>query len=182
MRTPSLSDNTTWGAKELMANLFVKEIHLLATFPQHDSPNSSERPILRIKKTSPEAILPTRAHADDAGMDVYGLEDAILAPQQGKMLRTGIALALPPGLFAMVADRSSMAKKGIKTAGGVIDTGYRGEVHVILWNISGQEIRINRGERIAQLLILPVAPPQIVEVTELDETARGSKGFGSSGA
>jgi dUTP pyrophosphatase len=134
-----------------------------------------------VLKVSPDAILPTRAHADDAGLDAYCLEDVLIGPQQGKVARTGIALALPPGYFALVADRSSMAKKGIKTAGGVIDTGYRGEIHVVLWNLSREEIRISRGERIAQLIILPVATPSVREVSELDSTERGSKGFGSSG-
>lgn len=134
-----------------------------------------------VKRLSPEAVLPTRAHADDAGLDLYGLEDAIIAPSQGKLLRTGIAVQLPKGFFALVADRSSQAKRGIKTAGGVIDSGYRGEIHVVLWNISGAELRIQKGDRIAQLLILPVTTPTITEVTDLDDTARGAKGFGSSG-
>lgn len=136
---------------------------------------------IEVKRMSPEATLPTRAHADDAGLDLYCFEDALIAPQQGKLVRTGIALALPQGYFGMVADRSSMAKKGIKTAGGIIDTGYRGEIHVVLWNLSREEMRIQRGERIAQLLILPVATPAVLEVSELTDTARGAKGFGSSG-
>jgi dUTP pyrophosphatase len=114
-------------------------------------------------------------------MDIYCLEDVILPPQQGKVTRTGIALAIPKGFVGQIADRSSMAKKGVKTAGGIIDAGYRGEIHVVLWNISGQEIRIAHGERIAQILIIPIATPAVVEVKQLDETARGTKGFGSSG-
>jgi dUTP pyrophosphatase len=137
---------------------------------------------LKILRFSAEARIPTRAHPDDAGLDLYGLEDVVLAPGEGKMARTGIGLALPPGYMGLVADRSSMAKRGLKTAGGVIDTGYRGEIHVVLWNISREELRIRAGERLAQLLILPVALPMPVEVSELDETHRGAKGFGSSGA
>lgn len=136
---------------------------------------------VEILKVHPEAVLPTRAYPNDAGMDIYCLEDVILTPAQGKVTRTGIALAIPNGYVGMVADRSSMAKRGVKTAGGVIDSGYRGEVHVVLWNISGQEIRINRGERIAQMLILPIATPAVQEVSALGETARGTQGFGSSG-
>ena len=132
-------------------------------------------------KLFPEATLPTRAHPDDAGLDLYGLEDAVLLPQSGKALRTGIAIALPVGHVGLVADRSSLAKKGLKTAGGVIDAGYRGEIQVVLWNISKEEIRISRGERIAQLMILPIATPAVLEVTELDSTDRGAKGFGSTG-
>lgn len=132
-------------------------------------------------KLAPDAILPTRAHSDDAGLDLYGLEDAILPPQGGKMLRTGIALALPSGHVGMIADRSSLAKKGVKTSGGVIDAGYRGEIQVVVWNLSKEEIRLSRGERIAQLLIFPIATPAVQEVQELDSTVRGTGGFGSTG-
>lgn len=137
---------------------------------------------LPVLKVSPDAVLPTRAHPDDAGLDLYSLEDLLLEPGQGRVAKTGIALALPAGHVGLVADRSSMAKKGIKTAGGVVDAGYRGEIHIVLWNIASVPVQLRRGERIAQLLILPVAVPAIFEVSELDPTARGAKGFGSSGA
>ena len=137
---------------------------------------------LEILRLSPEAVLPTRAHPDDAGLDLYSLEDVILEAQQGKVTRTGIAIALSVGYVGMVADRSSLAKRGIKTAGGVIDAGYRGEIHIVLWNISGAPIHLKRGERIAQLLIFPIVTPAVKEVTEFDHsTDRGAKGFGSSG-
>ncbi len=130
---------------------------------------------------SAEATLPTRAHPDDAGLDLYSLEDIILMPAQGRVVKTGIAIALPPKHVGLVADRSSLAKRGIKTAGGVIDAGYRGEIHIVLWNISQDPVQLKRGERIAQLLILPMATPAVLEVETLDETLRGTRGFGSSG-
>jgi dUTP pyrophosphatase len=136
---------------------------------------------INILRVSSEAVLPTRAHPDDAGLDLYGLEDIMLEAGQGKVAKTGIALALPAGHVGLVADRSSLAKRGVKTAGGIIDAGYRGEIHIVLWNISGSPIQLKSGERIAQLLILPVATPAVVEVNSLDETQRGLKGFGSSG-
>lgn len=136
---------------------------------------------IQILKVSAEATLPTRAHPNDAGLDLYSIEDIILEAGQGKMAKTGIALALPEGFMGMVADRSSLAKRGIKTAGGIIDEGYRGEVHIVLWNISSEAVHLRKGERIAQLLIIPVVTPAVQEVTTLDETARGVKGFGSSG-
>jgi dUTP pyrophosphatase len=135
-------------------------------------------PVLRL---SPEAVLPTRAHADDAGLDLYGLEDVLLAPGQGKVARTGIALELPAGHVGLVADRSSLAKRGVKTAGGVIDAGYRGELQIVLWNLSREEMQLRAGERIAQLLIMPVATPAVREVSSLGDTTRGTSGFGSSG-
>ena len=136
---------------------------------------------LRILKVSSEATLPTRAHPDDAGLDLYNLEDILLDAGQGKVAKTGIAIALPVGYVGLVADRSSLAKKGIKTAGGVIDAGYRGEIHIVLWNISKEPIQLKRGERIALLLIFPIATPAVQEVNSLDETRRGSCGFGSTG-
>ncbi len=128
-----------------------------------------------------DAVLPTRAHPDDAGLDLYNLEDFLLEPGQGKAVKTGIALAVPQGHVGLVADRSSLGKRGLKTAGGVIDAGYRGEIHIVLWNISGEVFELKRGERLAQLLLIPISTPAVQEVTSLDETARGAKGFGSSG-
>lgn len=137
---------------------------------------------IQIQRLSPQATLPTRAHATDAGMDLYALDDVFLAPAAGAMARTGIAMAVPQGFVGMVADRSSLAKKGIKTAGGIIDSGYRGEIQIILRNLTHQELVIKAGERMAQLLLIPVATPQAFEVRELDSTARGTGGFGSTGA
>ncbi len=136
---------------------------------------------VKIRRVSADAVLPTRAHPDDAGLDLYNLEDILLESGQGKVAKTGIALALPSGHVGLVADRSSLGKRGIKTAGGVIDAGYRGEIHIVLWNISPEPVQLKRGERIAQLLILPVATPAVLEVESLDETDRGLKGFGSTG-
>ena len=146
------------------------------SFIDHQSFSSID--ILRV---SADAVLPTRAHASDAGLDLYGLEDVLLIPNEGKMARTGIAMAIPAGYVGLVADRSSLAKRGVKTAGGVIDAGYRGEIHIVLRNLTSESIHLKRGERIAQLLIIPVATPAVREVTSLDETDRGEKGFGSSG-
>ncbi len=136
---------------------------------------------ISIFRVSQEAVLPTRAHPDDAGLDLYGLEDIFLEPGKGKVAKTGIAVALVVGYVGLVADRSSLAKRGVKTAGGVIDAGYRGEIHILLWNLSNEVIHLKAGERIAQLLILPIATPAVVEVSQLDETLRGVKGFGSTG-
>jgi dUTP pyrophosphatase len=140
--------------------------------------NINQIQILRVNK---DAVLPTRAHPDDAGLDLYNLEDFLLEPGQGKAVKTGIALAVPQGHVGLVADRSSLGKRGLKTAGGVIDAGYRGEIHIVLWNISGEVFELKRGERLAQLLLIPISTPAVQEVTSLDETARGAKGFGSSG-
>ena len=144
--------------------------------PHHDPTQE-----LKIKKIFPHATLPTRAHPGDAGLDLYSLESFELAPQQSHVTQTGIAIALPHGYVGLVADRSSMAKRGVKTVGGVIDAGYRGQVHIVLFNISSTPVSIQAGDRIAQLMILPMIAPMPLEVQELDETSRGDKGFGSSG-
>jgi dUTP pyrophosphatase len=136
---------------------------------------------LQILRLSPEAVLPTRAHADDAGLDLYALEDVALEPREGRAARTGVAFAIPQGFVGLVADRSSLAKRGLKTAGGVIDAGYRGEVQVVLWNLAETPALVRRGERVAQLLILPIATPAVEEVTSLEATPRGEGGFGSTG-
>lgn len=139
------------------------------------------RGTLAMKRLEAGATLPTRAHPDDAGLDLYALEDAALAPGAGGIVKTGVALAIPDAHVGLVCDRSSMAKKGLKTAGGVIDAGYRGELGVMLWNISGQAHAIKKGERIAQLLVIPIAVPVPHEVEDLGATARGAGGFGSTG-
>jgi dUTP pyrophosphatase len=136
---------------------------------------------LPCKKLDSRAHLPTRAHPDDAGLDLYGIETVEFLPGQGRVLRTGIALELPVGSVGIIKDRSSLGKKGLMVAGGVVDAGYRGEIQVILWNGSNERIILYAGERIAQLLILPILTPTPVEVTELSDTVRGTGGFGSTG-
>ncbi|HVE14757.1 MAG TPA: dUTP diphosphatase [Elusimicrobiota bacterium] len=137
--------------------------------------------VIEIRRLEPHATLPTRAHADDAGLDLYSLEDSELAPGAGATVKTGVAVAVPAGHVGLVADRSSMARRGLKTAGGVIDAGYRGELGVVLWNISREPQAIKKGERIGQLLIVPIAVPAVKEVDGHAPTARGAKGFGSTG-
>ncbi len=136
---------------------------------------------LKIKKLHPEAVVPTRAHATDAGLDLVSVETGELPPGAGRIFKTGLAVELDEGYVALVWDRSSMGKKGIKTLGGVIDSGYRGDIGVILWNLSSETVSIRAGDRIAQLLIQKVELPQTKEVSELGVTSRGAGGFGSSG-
>lgn len=137
--------------------------------------------ILNVQKLSPSAILPTRAHLNDAGLDLYCLETTLLEPGRSGLLSTGIAMAIPPHYFGLIADRSSHAKKGLKVFGGIIDPGYRGEIKVVLWNLSNSDVSLQAGDRIAQLLLMPVMTPVVKEVRELDCTERNQGGFGSSG-
>ena len=136
---------------------------------------------IRIKRLDPKAVLPKRAHPEDAGMDLHLLESVEIPPGGGIRVRTGIAMEIAVGFVGMVADRSSLAAKGLKTAGGIIDAGYRGEIHIVLRNLTGDAVRLEGGDRVAQLLILPVALPVIEEVEELSQTTRAAGGFGSTG-
>ena len=136
---------------------------------------------LPVRRLDPAAILPTRAHADDAGLDLYALEDSVVPSGEGRLLRTGVAVAVPAGHVGLVCDRSSLAKRGLKTAGGVIDAGYRGEVGVVVWNLSREPQHVKKGERAAQMLVIPIATPAPVDSEDLGATARGAGGFGSTG-
>ena len=136
---------------------------------------------IAIKKLSPYAILPTRAHKEDVGLDIYSLDSATVEPGKGHTFSTGIAGEFIPGYVGMLADRSSMAKKGFKLSGGIIDPGYSGELMVVLRNISSISLHVSKGDRIAQLLIIPALTPEVIEVEELSDSVRKDKGFGSSG-
>ncbi|HBL16296.1 MAG TPA: dUTP diphosphatase [Elusimicrobia bacterium] len=136
---------------------------------------------LKVARLAVGAKVPTRAHPGDAGLDLYSLDGFALRPGEGRVARTGVAVAVPRGHVGLVADRSSMARAGLKTAGGVIDAGYRGEIGVVLWNLSRKRLRVAAGDRLAQLLIVPIATPAVEERPTLTKTSRGAKGFGSSG-
>ncbi len=143
---------------------------------------------LTVKKMSPGAKLPDRAHPEDAGLDLYahltpvGDSSAIvIKPNERQLIPTGLALEITPGYYGQIASRSGLAvKHGLIVIGGVIDSGYRGEVNVVLYNTSGHEHVIENGMKIAQLILLPCCYPHMV-VGELSESARGHNGFGSSG-
>ncbi len=137
---------------------------------------------IQVKRLSATAILPQYALPQDAGMDFYADEETIIPPQERKIISTGIALAIPSGYVGLVWDKSGIAAKhGLKTMGGVVDSGYRGEIKIIVHNLSEEPYLVTKGTKIAQLLIQPVEQRTIVEVDTLDETTRGEGGFGSTG-
>ncbi len=131
------------------------------------------------------AVLPSRAHGGDAGLDLCACEAAHLGPGERWSVGTGIAVEVPDGHAGLVLPRSGLARDhgiALVNGPGLIDSGYRGEVRVLLLNTDPAEtFRIEAGDRIAQLLIAPIAPAEPVEVESLSETARGDGGFGSSG-
>lgn len=137
---------------------------------------------IKIQKLHPDAKIPAYAHTNDAGMDVCSVGRHVLAPGERAMIPTGIAMALPVGTVGLVWDKSGIGiKKGIKTLGGVIDEGYRGEVMIGLVNLSHDEYVIETGDKIAQILIQAVERPEIQASDRLDDTSRGTEGFGSTG-
>ena len=137
---------------------------------------------IKVQRLNSEAIIPTKANLSDAGWDLYAAEDAIIAPSARELISTGVAIAGPEGFVGLIWDRSSMAaKRGVHRFAGVIDSGYRGEIKVCLWNASDRYCVVNRGERIAQILFQQVPPFTLIEVFSLDDTDRGRGGFGSSG-
>lgn len=142
-------------------------------------------PDVKFMRVNPKAIRPKYAYAGDAGMDLSVTEDVVLAPGETMVVGTGIAMAIPSDFFGDLRPRSSMATKRHVTLANtpaVIDSGYRGEIMLPLFNMSHCEPAIiEPGERVAQLLILPVAHAYLTEVESLDDTERSTKGFGSSG-
>jgi len=138
---------------------------------------------MKVKKLYPDAILPTRAHASDAGLDLYSYIDNIIHPGEVRRVHTGISVQIPEGYVGLIWPRSGLAiKNNIDVMGGVIDAGYRGEIVVLLINHSLDEpFQINYGDKIAQLLIQSVELLDVEEVGSLDDADRGDKGFGSTG-
>lgn len=137
---------------------------------------------IKIKKLSSSATIPKYIREGDAAMDLYSNESKILKPNTRTIVFTGIAMAIPMGYVGLIWDRSGMAiKQGIKSMGGVIDENYRGEIGVILHNLSTEPFSIEPGMRIAQMLIQKVHQKKLIEVEELDDSVRGENAFGSTG-
>jgi dUTP pyrophosphatase len=140
---------------------------------------------LAVQRLRDDAKLPTRSHAGDAGYDLYAVEPATLQPGARAMVPTGIAIELPAGHAGLVLPRSGLAAKhgiALVNAPGLIDEGYRGELRVLLLNTDREAaFEIAAGDRIAQLVLVEVSTPEVVEVRALSDTARAGGGFGSSG-
>lgn len=144
---------------------------------------------LKVKKLHPDAIIPTRSNPTDSGLDLYALEDTLLAPGEVKLLKTGVAFEIPEGFEIQVRPRSGMSLKTkfrVANAPGTVDRGYTGDISVIGHNVEDANkfsavIHIKKGDRIAQAVMCPVEIPELVEVEDFQESVRKDKGFGSSG-
>jgi dUTP pyrophosphatase len=141
---------------------------------------------VRVARLDPRARLPTRAYEHDAGFDLYALEPRRLAPGGRGSVRTGIAVEIPAGCAGFVLPRSGLADRhgiALVNAPGLIDSGYRGEIRVLLLNTDAVEpFEVGEGDRIAQLVVVRVESPSLEEVDELSSSDRGAGGFGSSGS
>lgn len=139
---------------------------------------------MNITPLNEHAVIPSRANADDAGFDLSASEYVYIGPGEHAAVPTGLSIALPPGTVGLVCPRSGLAARDgvtVLNAPGVVDAGYRGEWKVLLVNHGKRAFRVHRGDRIAQLVIAPYLAPDIRVVDELDETDRGTRGFGSTG-
>ena len=139
-------------------------------------------PKLKIKKLNPIAFMPLKGSEHAAGYDLFSIEETRIPPRDKKLISTGISMAIPVGNYGRVAPRSGLAVKNfIDVGAGVIDADYRGEVKVLLFNLSENEFKVNVGDRIAQLIIEKYTRTELEEVDDLDATVRGDGGFGSTG-
>ena len=139
--------------------------------------SSDPQPVCKVQGP----FIPNYAHAGDAGADLCSAVDDCIPPGDRKLISTGIRLALPQGHVGLIWPRSGLAvKQGIDCGAGVIDSGYRGEVRILLFNHSDQDFTIRKGDRIAQLLVQKVETAHFEAVDNLDDTVRGEKGFGST--
>jgi dUTP pyrophosphatase len=141
---------------------------------------------IKIKRLHPDAQIPVYAHGpfEDAGMDLYAVEDVTLSPQVSKLVPTGLSIEVPPGYEAQLRPRSGLALKHAITlpnAPATIDPGYRGEVKVILLNLGREDYAVKKGDRIAQMVIAKYEAVEFEETTDLGDSNRGAGGFGSSG-
>ena len=138
--------------------------------------------VLRFKQLDPRAVLPKRGSVLAAGLDVCAIEEMRIGAKQRGMARTGLAVAIPPGFYGRVAPRSGLAvKNGLDVLAGVIDADYRGEICVVLYNTGDETIELPAGSKICQLIVEQIITPAAEWATDLDETARGAGGFGSTG-
>ncbi|XP_062509251.1 uncharacterized protein LOC134185474 [Corticium candelabrum] len=150
--------------------------------PLRQKEGGSGLPLLKCKKLSVNAILPTLGSERAAGYDLYAVHDKVIPCHGRELIKTDIAIALPPGCYGRVAPRSGLAcKHGVDVGAGVIDPDYRGNVGVLIFNLSDNEYNVKKGDRIAQLVLERFVSAQVEEVEELDGTERGMGGYGSTG-
>lgn len=170
--------NSSYGAAA--ACLFNPESEIYADRRTEGADEPSNKSRIKIKLDE-GAKLPTRAHSTDAGLDLYAMEDQIISAKESAEFNTGVHIELPLGTVGFLKSKSGLNVKHGITGEGVIDVGYTGAIKVKLYNNSGTDYRVKAGDKISQLVILPILTPELELVDELSETERGEGGFGSSG-
>ncbi len=136
---------------------------------------------LKVKKIHKDAKLPVYGHKGDAGLDLFACAHVDLLPLEPATVPTGIQIAVPENHVGLIWDKSGLSLQGVHRLAGVVDSGYRGEVKVVLINLSRGTIAVEKGMKIAQMLIQPVLAMTVEETEDLDQTVRGENGFGSTG-
>ncbi len=136
---------------------------------------------LKVKKLDKDARLPVYGHSGDAGLDLFSAVDFVLQTGEIHPIPTGIQVEIPWGYVGLLWDKSGVSLQGVHRLAGVVDAGYRGEVKVVMVNLSRKAYVIDRGMKIAQLLIQPVMEVEVVEAEDLNDSSRGEGGFGSTG-
>jgi dUTP pyrophosphatase len=136
---------------------------------------------IKVKKVSNNAKLPTKAYIDDAGWDLYALERTYIDAHTWAVVKTGLAFEIPPGWHIQIHTRSSSGKMGVRCHLGIVDSGYRNELGVIVYNHGMENFVIEKDSKFCQILFLPVPDVTILETDKLNDTDRGQGGFGSSG-
>ena len=165
---------------ELAREKQLQEHQKRTCFPKYIKPWNGHP--LQFVKLNEDAIAPTKANESDAGFDLYASHGAILEKHTHKLIKTGIAMQIPTGYVGLIWPRSGMAYKyGIDVFAGVIDSGYRGDVGVILFNSQYSDYHIKPGDRVAQLVLQKVENFELIEVSDLNNTDRSEDGFGSTG-
>jgi dUTP pyrophosphatase len=158
----------------------------MASLRRRDRERTEDRPepVLEVQQLDPALPLPSYAHPGDAGLDLYAADTTVIAPGGRALVPTGVALAIPSGWAGFVHPRSGLAADHgvtVLNAPGTIDAGYRGEVKVILVNHGTDPVELAHGERIAQLVLMPIGQARVRGVERLADTSRGAGGFGSTG-
>ena len=132
-------------------------------------------------KLDRDATMPTRAHKDDAGLDLFAAETVYIAPHSHEAIETGVHAAIPRGFVGLLTSKSGLMREHGITCRGTIDSGYTGTIRAIMFNHSDMAYKVEKGSKVTQLVILPIVTPEVELVDFMEETERGANGFGSSG-
>jgi len=166
---------------EIQTSTSASSAQVTSASSVQNAPTTIMGGVLKINKITDTAKIPTRAHATDAGLDLYSDEHYSIYPNELATIQTGIKIAIPQGMAGLIWDKSGLASQGLKTMGGVIDSDYRGEIKVLTKNLGYDIINITKGQKIAQMLFQKIEYPRISEEKIEDDTVRGTGGFGSTG-